>query len=80
MWWTGEGRTGNGGETLSGGRVVWITPPETAIHQTGSPEITWHAGKQNLKINEKGKERWASSIEPRGGNEKGFKWIHYKTI
>lgn len=28
--------------------------PETAIHQTGSAEITWHAGKWNLKINEKG--------------------------
>lgn len=67
-------------ETLSGGSVVWRKTPETAIHQTGSPEITWHAEKQNLKINEKGKERWAGSIEPTGENEKGFKWIHYKPI
>ena len=51
------------------GSTVGVKTPETAIHQTGSPEITWHAGKWNLKINEKRKERWVGSTEPREGGE-----------
>lgn len=36
-------------ERLLGGSALSIKTPETAIHQTGSSEVTWHTGKQNFK-------------------------------
>lgn len=48
--------------------VQWACNPETAIHQTGSPEITWHTGKWNLKINDKGQGVHARK------SQRGKKW------
>lgn len=51
---------------LLGGSAMSMLNPETAIHQTGSPEITWHTGKWNLKINDKGQVLFLAQKEPRG--------------